>query len=297
MESLLDTLKQRRDALVERGSRLAGVTRDRGVEALGRVRDGALDWHRTLEARRSELETHGAGPSRLVGLRLLVLDRFDHLLIAFGDRVRAEIQRLSGLELASAGTEPADAKKATAKKVTVEKASAKETDTKETDAKETDAKAATAEKATAEKATAEKATTESTDAKTTDAKKTGAKKTDAKKTEAKAATAETATSKKTGAKKTGAKKTGAKSGSAKAKRKAKSGSAKAKSDGQRNKRKPNGASRRLVMPIADYDELTAKEVLAELGGLSAAQCTTIYEHEKAHKKRKTVLRALEPKLD
>lgn len=50
------------------------------------------------------------------------------------------------------------------------------------------------------------------------------------------------------------------------------------------------------MPITDYDSLTAKQVISELPRLSAGQCTTVYEHEKANKKRKTVLQALENRL-
>ena len=50
------------------------------------------------------------------------------------------------------------------------------------------------------------------------------------------------------------------------------------------------------MPIAGYDSLTAKEVLAELDGLTRSQCETVRDHEALNKKRKTVLKALETRL-
>ena len=51
-------------------------------------------------------------------------------------------------------------------------------------------------------------------------------------------------------------------------------------------------STRFLMPIADYDGLTAKQAIAEIADLSAAQRKQIEAHEKAHKNRKTVLAAL-----
>jgi hypothetical protein len=56
------------------------------------------------------------------------------------------------------------------------------------------------------------------------------------------------------------------------------------------------APKRLVFPIADYDALSAKDVIAELARLSEAQCKTVYEHERTHRKRKTVLKALSARL-
>ena len=108
---ILENLGKKRDALLSRGVALAADTRDRGVAALDVVRSGALDWHATLEARRAELDADGSRWQRLSDLQLLVLDRFDRVLLAFGERVRAEIQRLSRLEL-SADAPPVKAKPA-----------------------------------------------------------------------------------------------------------------------------------------------------------------------------------------
>jgi len=191
---LLETLNKTRDAWISRGTLWAAETRDRGVAALDAVRGGALDWHATLDARRAQVAEADARWSRLQGLQLLVLDRMDRVLLAFGDRVRAEIHRLSRLEL-SAEASPAAAP--------------------------------------------------------TPKKKTAKQK---------------AAPKKTAAKKTAA-------------------------NGARKR-----SSTRLLMPIAGYDDLTAKQILAELDGLSRTQCETVHEHESKHKKRKTVLRALETRL-
>lgn len=59
------------------------------------------------------------------------------------------------------------------------------------------------------------------------------------------------------------------------------------------KRARTTSSTRFVMPIAGYDDLTAKQVLAELPRLTDAQCATVRAHEATHKKRKTVLAALD----
>ena len=231
---ILENLGKKRDALLSRGVALAADTRDRGVAALDVVRSGALDWHATLEARRAELDADGSRWQRLSDLQLLVLDRFDRVLLAFGERVRAEIQRLSRLEL-SADAPPVKAKAA-----------------KPVAAKTAAARTATAKKATAKKATATKAT-----AKTATGTK-APRKAKAGKTDAKSASKKTPTAKKRAAK------------------------------------KPNGKS--LLMPIAGYDSLTAKEVLAELDGLTRSQCETVRDHEALNKKRKTVLTALETRL-
>jgi hypothetical protein len=60
--------------------------------------------------------------------------------------------------------------------------------------------------------------------------------------------------------------------------------------------RPSAASKRLVFPIRDYDGLTAKEVLSELPRLSDAQLRVVFDHERTHKARKTVLKALEGRL-
>ncbi len=236
---ILENLGKKRDALLSRGVALAADTRDRGVAALDVVRSGALDWHATLEARRAELDADGSRWQRLSDLQLLVLDRFDRVLLAFGERVRAEIQRLSRLEL-SADAPPVKAKVA-----------------KPAAAKTAAARTATATKATAKKATATKATATKATAKTATGTK-APRKAKAGKTDAKSASKKTPTAKKRAAK------------------------------------KPNGKS--LLMPIAGYDSLTAKEVLAELDGLTRSQCETVRDHEALNKKRKTVLKALETRL-
>jgi hypothetical protein len=53
---------------------------------------------------------------------------------------------------------------------------------------------------------------------------------------------------------------------------------------------------RSSFPIAGYDHLTADQVVARLDGLSAAQLTSVRDHERAHRNRKTVLRAIERAL-
>ncbi len=46
------------------------------------------------------------------------------------------------------------------------------------------------------------------------------------------------------------------------------------------------------LPLEGYDDLTAKEVVAALEGLSEAERAAVEAHERATKNRKTVLRAL-----
>jgi hypothetical protein len=53
---------------------------------------------------------------------------------------------------------------------------------------------------------------------------------------------------------------------------------------------------RSSFPIAGYDDLTADQVVARLDGLSAAQLASVRDHERAHRNRKTVLRAIERAL-
>ena len=51
-----------------------------------------------------------------------------------------------------------------------------------------------------------------------------------------------------------------------------------------------------TFPIAGYDELTAAQVTPRLDGLSEAELHTVREHERAHRNRTTVLRAIERAL-
>lgn len=185
MDTLLGTLRQTRDELAQRGAKLAGATRDRGLEALEKVRGGALDWRRTLKARRAELGDSKHGLFAFAGLQLRLIDGVDRALASFSDRVRAEMKRLTHLELPSPVSAPAPAPA------------------------ETSRNASTPKKA---------------------------------------------------------------------------------------KAKTKTASKRLVLPIADYDTLTAKEILAELPRLTEAQCKAVHAIERAHKQRKTILAALEARL-
>ncbi len=185
MDTLLGTLRQTREQLAQRGAKLAGATRERGLEALERVRGGALDWRRTLKARRTELGDSKHGLFAFAGLQLRLIDGVDRALASFSDRVRAEMKRLTHLELPSPVSAPAPAPAEPSRNASTPK---------------------------------------------------------------------------------------------KAKAKAKT------------------ASKRLVLPIADYDTLTAKEILAELPRLTEAQCKAVHAIERAHKQRKTILAALEARL-
>jgi len=51
------------------------------------------------------------------------------------------------------------------------------------------------------------------------------------------------------------------------------------------------------LPIAAYDELTAAEIVRRLGGLSPDELRRVRDHERRHANRKTVLRAVEQRLD
>jgi len=245
MSSLIKTLKSRTTHLVQK-------TRDRGIDVLGKVQHGTLDWHRTLETRRAELDANN-GPRwfQLGGLQIFVIDRFDRALSAFGEKVREEIQRLQHLELKN------------------------EASTAEVVSNET-------QKATPKKAAAKKAAPKKAAPKKAAKKPRAAKKPAAKRAATKKPIVAKATPTKTAAKAV------AKSPNKTAKK------AKARPAAKR----PGGtkATRRFIMPIASYDELTAKEVLAEVHRLTPAQCETVRSHELSHKKRKTVVAALDAQL-
>lgn len=49
-------------------------------------------------------------------------------------------------------------------------------------------------------------------------------------------------------------------------------------------------------PFTGYEEMTARAIVAELGGLDEAQCRAVIAFEASHKARATVLRAAEIKL-
>jgi polyhydroxyalkanoate synthesis regulator phasin len=50
-------------------------------------------------------------------------------------------------------------------------------------------------------------------------------------------------------------------------------------------------------PITRYDELTAPQVVARLADLGATDLRKVRDHERRHRNRKTVLRAIERALD
>jgi hypothetical protein len=183
MDQVLGRLREGRDELIGRTTRVADATRRSGVAALGRVRGGAVDWRRTVTARKTALrEVEDARWFRLVNLQLAVLDRVDRILSRFSEEMREQMKRLRRLEL------PAQTSEATAPR--------------------------------------------------------------------------------------------------------------APKKARKANRKSNGkpATKRLVMPIADYEALTAKEILAEVPRLTDAQCKTVFEHERGHRSRKTILKALEARL-
>jgi polyhydroxyalkanoate synthesis regulator phasin len=67
-------------------------------------------------------------------------------------------------------------------------------------------------------------------------------------------------------------------------------------------RAPIEAARRVAglgpeFPITGYDDLTAAQVIAELEGMAPADLRRVREYERANANRKTVLSAIERKLD
>ena len=65
---------------------------------------------------------------------------------------------------------------------------------------------------------------------------------------------------------------------------------------------PIEAARRVTglgaeFPITGYDELTGAQVVAELDGMSPADLRKVREYERANANRKTVLSAVDRKLD
>jgi hypothetical protein len=51
------------------------------------------------------------------------------------------------------------------------------------------------------------------------------------------------------------------------------------------------------VPIADYDELTAVQIIARLGDLTPEELRRVREHEERNANRKTVLQAVDRQLD
>jgi polyhydroxyalkanoate synthesis regulator phasin len=50
-------------------------------------------------------------------------------------------------------------------------------------------------------------------------------------------------------------------------------------------------------PIADYDDLTAAQIVSQLGGLESADMRRVRDYERRNANRKTVLAAVDAKLD
>ena len=50
------------------------------------------------------------------------------------------------------------------------------------------------------------------------------------------------------------------------------------------------------LPFEDYEAMTAKAIVAELDKLDEVQCRALYEVESQHKRRATVIRAIEHRL-
>jgi hypothetical protein len=57
-----------------------------------------------------------------------------------------------------------------------------------------------------------------------------------------------------------------------------------------------GQSSGQRLPIADYDELTVTEVKSRLEGMSPEALQAVKSHEEAHKRRKTLLGAIDRRL-
>jgi hypothetical protein len=51
-----------------------------------------------------------------------------------------------------------------------------------------------------------------------------------------------------------------------------------------------------AFPIADYDELTAADIISRLDGLGPGELRKVRDYERRHGNRKTVLSAIERKL-
>jgi hypothetical protein len=59
---------------------------------------------------------------------------------------------------------------------------------------------------------------------------------------------------------------------------------------------PRPAAKKREAPIRNYDELSAKDVVARVQRLSGPQATAVLDYERARKKRATVIRAAERRL-
>jgi hypothetical protein len=60
--------------------------------------------------------------------------------------------------------------------------------------------------------------------------------------------------------------------------------------------KPKAAATKKTVPIRNYDQLSAKDVVSRIQRLSGPQATAVLDYERARKKRATVIRAVERRL-
>jgi hypothetical protein len=260
VNELLHTLRQTRDALaergdevVERGTKLADTVLD---TVLDTVQSGALDWRRTVSARREALDERG-GWFRFIGLQTRVLNETERLLDQLATRLREQLDRLRNLELAAAHVPPAELPEG----ATAEADGAAEPEpappATEVRAGESPAEAEATESETAKRA-AETLAAETLAA--SDAKLDGER----------------------------AKLNGAAGTKPPTARRKKASRAKPLGD--------SSPPKRFVLPINGYGDLTAKDILAELPRLTSAQCKVIRDFERVNKNRKTVLSALDARI-
>ncbi len=217
METQASRTQAWREVLLAKGAAWMGRARARGVDALGKLQSGAIDWQETLSARRATLT---AEPRRLGSLQIALLERTERWVGRLADRARDSLARLRLPELPVA-SKPAELEPSRAQPIEPE----------------------------------------------------------AEPVESDAARVKGARPKRPSAKRSSTKSSSTKSGKGETKTETKGPS-----------------SRRLVLPIAEYETLSAKAIVAEVPRLTAAQRKVVLEHERANKKRKSVLNALEGRL-
>ncbi|MCC6877013.1 MAG: hypothetical protein IT378_22095 [Sandaracinaceae bacterium] len=218
METQASRTQAWREALLAKGAAWMGRARARGVDALGKLQSGAIDWQETLSARRATLT---AEPRRLGSLQIALLERTERWVGRLADRARDSLARLRLPELPGA-SKPAELEPSRAQPIQPAEAEPVESD---------------------------------------------------------AARVKGARPKRPSAKRSSTKSSSTKSGK---------GETKSETKGP--------SSRRLVLPIAEYETLSARAIVAEGPRLTAAQREVVLEHERANKKRKSVLNALEGRL-
>ncbi len=81
-----------------------------------------------------------------------------------------------------------------------------------------------------------------------------------------------------------------------AKKVTKKAAPKAKAKAKPKARKPKAAPKTAEAPIRNYDQLSAKDVVARIQRLSGPQATAVLDYERSRKKRATVIRAVEKRL-